>query len=426
MEFQPLTLSSEDRARLSDQVVKACEEVGIFKVVNHGVSDKTVASMEMEALSFFSKPAAEKRRAGPATPFGYGCNAIGCNGDKGDLEYILLEANPGSISPTAHYSLNFRCVVRDYVDAVRNVACEVLEVAAEGLRVQDKRVFSRMLRDPQSDSCFQVGDGMTDDTQAFKEAWDAACQVESATLLVPSAYSFLIHSTIFTGPCQTGFVFQAVRFFMSCQHRRGRIRKRTVPQFNFRFDNCENVHIQSIHITAPPLSPNTDGIHNIENNNTTLKIYDSLISNGDDCVSIGSGCYDVDIRNLTCGPGGHGISIGSLGNHKSRACVSNITVRDSVIRQSDNGVRIKTWQGGWGAVLGVTFDNIHMDNVRNPIIIDQFYCLSSTCENTTSAVSISGVQYSGIKGTYDIRRPSHSISRAATPCPEHKYKRCPT
>nr|GME21709.1 gibberellin 2-beta-dioxygenase 2 [Ipomoea batatas] len=151
-----IDLSSEDRARLSDQVVKACEEVGIFKVVNHGVSDKTVASMEMEALSFFSKPAAEKRRAGPATPFGYGCNAIGCNGDKGDLEYILLEANPGSISPTAHYSLNFRCVVRDYVDAVRNVACEVLEVAAEGLRVQDKRVFSRMLRDPQSDSCFRI------------------------------------------------------------------------------------------------------------------------------------------------------------------------------------------------------------------------------------------------------------------------------
>nr|GMD63951.1 polygalacturonase At1g48100 [Ipomoea batatas]GME21708.1 polygalacturonase At1g48100 [Ipomoea batatas] len=331
-----------------------------------------------------------------------------------------------------------------------------------------------------------VGDGMTDDTQAFKEAWDAACQVESATLLVPSAYSFLIHSTIFTGPCQTGFVFQldgtvmppegpeswaknlsrrqwlvfyrvnelsvqgggtidgrgegwwnlpckphkgvngttlpgpcdspiAVRFFMSSNIGVAGIRIKNSPQFNFRFDNCENVHIQSIHITAPPLSPNTDGIH-IENTNN-VKIYDSLISNGDDCVSIGSGCYDVDIRNLTCGPGGHGISIGSLGNHKSRACVSNITVRDSVIRQSDNGVRIKTWQGGWGAVLGVTFDNIHMDNVRNPIIIDQFYCLSSTCENTTSAVSISGVQYSGIKGTYDIRSPPmHFACSDSVPC----------
>lgn len=50
------------------------------------------------------------------------------------------------------------------------------------------------------------------------------------------------------------------------------------PQFNFRFDKCTNVHVQSIHITAPPLSPNTDGIH-IENANN-VRIYDSIISNG--------------------------------------------------------------------------------------------------------------------------------------------------
>ncbi|XP_019163441.1 PREDICTED: gibberellin 2-beta-dioxygenase 2 [Ipomoea nil] len=166
-------LSSEDRASLSDQVVKACEEVGIFKVVNHGVSDKTVASMEMEALSFFSKPAAEKkRRAGPANPFGYGCNTIGFNGDKGQLEYILLEANPDSKTISDHYSLNFSCVVRDYIDAVRNVACEVLELAAEGLRVQDKWVFSRMLRDSQSDSCFRVNHYPHASSSSFGEHTD--------------------------------------------------------------------------------------------------------------------------------------------------------------------------------------------------------------------------------------------------------------
>lgn len=50
------------------------------------------------------------------------------------------------------------------------------------------------------------------------------------------------------------------------------------PQFHFRFDNCKNVHIESLRITAPALSPNTDGIH-IENTNN-VQIYNSAISNG--------------------------------------------------------------------------------------------------------------------------------------------------
>ncbi|PNT03985.2 hypothetical protein POPTR_014G115700v4 [Populus trichocarpa] len=331
-----------------------------------------------------------------------------------------------------------------------------------------------------------IGDGITDDTDAFKMAWDAACnQDDSAVILVPYGFEFMIQSTIFTGPCQGGLVFQvdgtlmppdgpeswpqknsrrqwlvfyrinemsllgggvidgrgekwwdlpckphkgingttmpgpcdspiAIRFFMSSNLTVQGLKIKNSPQFNFRFDNCKNVHVESIHITAPALSPNTDGIH-IENTNG-VEIYNSVISNGDDCVSIGSGCYDVDIRNITCGPS-HGISIGSLGNHNSRACVSNITVRDSVIRVSDNGVRIKTWQGGSGAVSGITFSNIHMDNVRNPIIIDQFYCLSKGCTNQTSALSVSDILYENIKGTYNIRSPPmHFACSDSVPC----------
>ncbi|XP_044494604.1 polygalacturonase At1g48100-like [Mangifera indica] len=330
-----------------------------------------------------------------------------------------------------------------------------------------------------------VGDGITDDTEAFKMAWDTACQNDSAVILVPYGFTFMIQSTIFTGPCQGRLVFQvdgtlsppdgpdswpqknskrqwlvfyrinamslqgggvidgrgqkwwdlpckphkgvkgttspgpcdsptAIRFFMSYNLTVQGVRIKDSPQFNFRFDNCKNVHVESIHITAPALSPNTDGIH-IENTNG-VEIYNSVISNGDDCVSIGSGCFDVDIKNITCGPG-HGISIGSLGNHNSRACVSNITVSDSVIKVSDNGVRIKTWQGGSGAVSGITFSNIHMNNVRNPIIIDQFYCLNKACTNQTSAVHISDILYSNIKGTYDIRSPPmHFACSDSVPC----------
>lgn len=53
-----------------------------------------------------------------------------------------------------------------------------------------------------------IGDGSTDDTNAFEEAWKAACKVESATVLAPSNYNFMITSTIFSGPCKPGLVFQ--------------------------------------------------------------------------------------------------------------------------------------------------------------------------------------------------------------------------
>lgn len=106
------------------------------------------------------------------------------------------------------------------------------------------------------------------------------------------------------------------------------------PKFHLRFDVCQYVDIELLNINSPAQSPNTDGIH-IENTKN-VKIYNSVISNGnytdinfhvstmfyfrdsqcflviyfpcigDDCVSIGAGCYNVDIRNITCGPS-HGI-----------------------------------------------------------------------------------------------------------------------
>ncbi|KAH7840905.1 hypothetical protein Vadar_023118 [Vaccinium darrowii] len=57
---------------------------------------------------------------------------------------------------------------------------------------------------------------------------------------------------------------------------------------------------------------------------------------------------------------------------------------------------VKTYQGGLGSVSKVTF-NIHMDNVRNPIIINEHYCLTEGCTNQTSAVHISDVTYENIK-----------------------------
>lgn len=318
-----------------------------------------------------------------------------------------------------------------------------------------------------------VGDGSTDDTAAFRAAWKAACAVESAVILAPSDYVFTITSTIFSGPCQPGLVFQVdgilmtpngpdcwpksdsikqwlvfyrlddmtftgkgtiegngekwwdlpckphrgpngstlpgpcdspamIRFFMSSNLVVSGLQIQNSPQFHMKFDGCEGVLIEKLSISSPKLSPNTDGIH-IENTKT-VGIYNSMIANGDDCISIGTGCADVDIDGVTCGPS-HGISIGSLGVHNSQACVYNISVRNAIIKESDNGLRIKTWQGGTGSVTGISFENIEMENVRNCVIIDQYYCLSKDCRNETSAVYVTDVTYRNIKGTYDTRSP---------------------
>lgn len=53
-----------------------------------------------------------------------------------------------------------------------------------------------------------VGDGDTDDTDAFRAAWKEACRVENGVVLVPSDQVFLITSTIFPGPCEPGLVLK--------------------------------------------------------------------------------------------------------------------------------------------------------------------------------------------------------------------------
>nr|KYP33746.1 Gibberellin 2-beta-dioxygenase 2 [Cajanus cajan] len=159
MRIPTIDLSME-RSALSEGVVKACEEYGFFKVVNHGVAKEVISRMEEEGAEFFAKPTHEKRKAGPASPFGYGFTNIGPNGDMGDLEYLLLHAHPLSVShrskTIANDSTKFSCVVNDYVEAVKEVACEIVDLVAEGLGVSDKFALSRLIRDVHSDSVLRI------------------------------------------------------------------------------------------------------------------------------------------------------------------------------------------------------------------------------------------------------------------------------
>ncbi|KAI5682670.1 hypothetical protein M9H77_03898 [Catharanthus roseus] len=110
-------------------------------------------------------------------------------------------------------------------------------------------------------------------------------------------------------------------------------------------DDCKNVEVSHIKINTLRDSPNTDVIHMTGSINIDLN--HCAISIGDDCISIIGGSHQIMATDMICGLS-HGISIGSLGEEWKNHIVSNVKVRAPLIAGADNGVRIKSWQGGKG------------------------------------------------------------------------------
>lgn len=140
---------------------------------------------------------------------------------------------------------------------------------------------------------------------------------------------------------------------------------------------CKGMKFDHIHLIAPEDSPNTDGIH--IGKSTHIDISTSVIATGDDCVSMSPGSSNITVTNVKCGPG-HGISVGSLGQSANEEDVSGLTVTNCTFIGTQNGLRVKTWATSFSSnVFDLTFQDINMVNVNNPIIIDQHYCPSGNC-----------------------------------------------
>ncbi|KFK35197.1 hypothetical protein AALP_AA5G253000 [Arabis alpina] len=168
--------------------------------------------------------------------------------------------------------------------------------------------------------------------------------------------------------------------------------------FHVAINGCNNVKLDGVKVSADGNSPNTDGIH--VQSSTTVSILNSKISTGDDCVSIGPGTNGLWIENVACGPG-HGISIGSLGKESVEEGVQNVTVKTATFTGTENGVRIKSWaRPSNGFAKNIRFQHCVMNNVQNPIIIDQKYCPGNdNCPNQVSGIKISDVMFFDIHGT---------------------------
>lgn len=326
------------------------------------------------------------------------------------------------------------------------------------------------------------GDGRHDDTGALARAWEAACaSPRPAVLLVPGGRRYLLKLVVLRGPCRSRvavtvkgtLVASPNRADWSDSDRRHWIVFRSVDRLtvhgrgsidgnghswwphsckinkalpckeaptalsfhyctNLRVENLKMVNSQQIHmsiedcasvqvsrlsITAPGTSPNTDGIHITRSKD--VRVTNCKIKTGDDCMSIEDGTHGLHVSGVVCGPG-HGISVGSLGDDDSRAEVSGITIDSVQLHGTTNGARIKTYQGGSGYARDITFQNMAMHGVRNPIVIDQSYCdraeAEPPCRERRSAVQISDVVFRNIRGTTVTRDAIRMSCSRNVPC----------
>ncbi|KAL5227556.1 hypothetical protein ABZP36_015821 [Zizania latifolia] len=316
-----------------------------------------------------------------------------------------------------------------------------------------------------------VADGKTDSTKALQDAWAAACGAAGQqTVLIPKG-DFLTGPLNFTGPCKGYVAIQLDGTLLGSNNLEkyngsnwveilrvdnivitgsgtldgqgaavwsddckimpnslvldfvnngtvSGIKLVNAKFFHINIYKSKVVTVKNVTISAPANTSNTDGVH--IGDSSEITVADATIGTGDDCISVGAGSERINIQGVTCGPG-QGISIGCLGKFKLEKDVRDITVRDCVLRNTTNGVRIKSHEEVLSplVVSRVAFENIKMEGVANPIIIDQKYCPENACvENrkNKNQVTIKDVTFRNITGTSTTPEAVSLLCSERIPC----------
>lgn len=139
---------------------------------------------------------------------------------------------------------------------------------------------------------------------------------------------------------------------------------------------CDDVIIRNIRVLAPEHAPNTDAVDPFSSSN--VRIDHLYADTGDDDIAIKSGAINSpgpddpsrDIVIIDCTfLHGHGLSIGS----EIAGGARNIVAERIHFEGTDNGLRIKANRDRGSDVSNIVFRDIAMKNVKNPLIISEYY-----------------------------------------------------
>ncbi|CAZ86520.1 unnamed protein product [Tuber melanosporum] len=175
---------------------------------------------------------------------------------------------------------------------------------------------------------------------------------------------------------------------------------KNTPVQAFSISGVEDLLLSSITINnkdgdVNDLGHNTDAFDVGSSDGVTIE--GATVYNQDDCLAVNSG-RNINFLNCFCS-GGHGISIGSVGGRKNNE-VRGVTIKDSTVVDSDNGIRIKTVSGTTGSVSDVTYSGITLKNIsKRGIVIQQDYENGSPTGVPTDGVPITDLTITNVKGT---------------------------
>jgi galacturan 1,4-alpha-galacturonidase len=188
------------------------------------------------------------------------------------------------------------------------------------------------------------------------------------------------------------------------------------PEYYHFVANASNVVFDSITIFGASNNSNpaknTDGWDTYRSSDVLIQ--NSVINNGDDCVSFKPNSSHMLVQSLSC-TGSHGISVGSLGQYVGEYdIVENVLVANISLYNTTDGARIKVWpntpsalsgdlQGGGGAgrVNNITYTNLSLSNVDYAIEITQCYGQSNLtlCQEYPSPLTIENIVFDNFRGT---------------------------
>ncbi|KAL9107572.1 MAG: hypothetical protein Q9227_007572 [Pyrenula ochraceoflavens] len=176
--------------------------------------------------------------------------------------------------------------------------------------------------------------------------------------------------------------------------------KNTPVQF-MSINGAQGLTVSGVTMDNSAGDTSTNGGHNTDafdiGSSSSVTITGANIKNQDDCLAINSGT-NIAFTGGTCS-GGHGLSIGSVGGRDDNT-VSGVTISDSSISASQNGVRIKTVSGATGSVSNVTYSSIKLDGITDyGIVIEQDYENGSPTGTPTDGVPITGLTVEDVTGS---------------------------